>query len=472
MSYTPSTRGKPMGIYKNNLLLFFLTIFAGTSIKAYESPTIVIIGTGYVGLVTGTCFAHLGNKVICVDIDEQKINDLNNGIVSLFEPDLETLIRSHQGKTLSFTTDASTAISAADIIFVAVDTPMCDDGTANMDYLHAALTTIGKSIKKKTIICIKSTVPIGTTARAQEILIQQGADPALFDMAMNPEFLREGTAVYDFLHPDRIVIGSHSKNALHTLEKLYAPLIKEQTPCIMVDPETAETIKYASNSLLAIKISFINEIANLCEKTGANICAVAHAMGLDKRIGPFCLKHGPGFGGSCFPKDCSALLHMGKQYGVTLNTLAGCLQTNKKQRKVPVQKLLSYLPDLHGKTIAVLGLTFKAGTNDIRNSCAITAIKQLKKHGAHIKAHDPVANEIMKKLFPDIEYGACIISTVTDCDAALILTDWPEFKELETPACSGVMKHPIIIDACNVLDEKKSNTLPPLVIDKIGKKSC
>lgn len=461
-----------MGNYSTSLLTVLLTL-TGIGIFAGDTQhTIAVIGTGYVGLVTGTCFAHLGNNVICVDIDQQKINDLKKGIVGMYEPELKELIYAYYEKNLWFTTDTAEAISKADLVFIAVDTPMSDDGTAYMGYLQSALTSISKSIRKKVVICIKSTVPIGTTAYAQQLLKDSGVDSDLFDVAMNPEFLREGTAVYDFLHPDRIVIGSYSQHAADTLQKVYQPLIDKEIPCIVVDPETAETIKYASNSLLAIKISFINEIANLCEKTGACICSVAHAMGLDKRIGPYCLKHGPGFGGSCFPKDCSALLHIANTYGVTLNTLGGCMKTNEQQRLVPIKKLLSHIPDLRNKTIAVLGLAFKAGTNDIRNSCALTAIEQLRIHGAHVKAYDPVAIEPMKKIFPDIEYGTSIASTLADCDAALILTEWQEFKEVEMLAIERIMKHPLFIDACNILDEKTCCSLRAVVIDKIGKKSC
>lgn len=460
-----------MNKIKKIISLFFFTILFHNGIFSQAKiSTIAVIGTGYVGLVTGTCFAHLGYSVICVDIDEKKINELKKGIVSIYEPQLTDLLRKELSRQkLFFTTHAEKAIKQADIVFIAVDTPMNDDGNAYMGYLNTALETIGKALQKKTIICIKSTVPIGTTDYAEQLLLSHNVSSDLFDMVMNPEFLREGSAVYDFLNPDRIVVGSHSFEAAHTIKNLYEPLLQEKIPCVLVDPATAETIKYASNSFLAVKISFINEIANLCEKTGADICQVSHAMGLDKRIGSYFLKHGPGFGGSCFPKDCNALLHIAKNHGVILRTLAACLQTNQEQRTVPVKKLLEHLVSLDGTTIAVLGLSFKAGTNDIRNSCAITTLELLQKHGAHIKAYDPIANNAMQKLFPDIQYCNSLETALCGCDAAIIMTDWCEFKQLENAPYHQIMKRPLIIDACNVLD-CKNRFLQHFVISKIGKR--
>lgn len=460
-----------MGKIRKICSLFFIVfIFHNGIYSQGNDHAISVIGTGYVGLVTGACLAHFGHRVTCVDIDTIKISQLQKGIVSIYEPDLETIIHNaYIQKKLSFTTDAVTTIKQADVVFIAVDTPMNTDGTAYMGYLNAVLKTIAESITKKTIICIKSTVPIGTTDYAEKLLLSYGISHDLFEIAMMPEFLREGTAVHDFLHPDRIVIGSYSSEAAAVIKEIHMPLLAHNVPCIVVDTTTAETIKYASNSFLAVKISFINEIANLCEKTGADICAVSYAMGLDKRVGPHFLKHGPGFGGSCFPKDCNALVHIAKQYGVTLNTLIACLQTNQIQRTIPVQKLLALLPDIETKCIAVLGLSFKAGTNDIRNSCAITTIELLNKHGATIKAYDPVANENMSKLFPQITYCDNLESALENVDAAILMTDWPEFKKIETETCVKRMRQPIIIDACNILSCKNS-FLENVLISKIGKK--
>lgn len=446
-------------------LIFFTNV-----VSQIHHPTIAVIGTGYVGLVTGTCLAHLGNTVICADIDKNKVNDLQNGIVLMYEPGLKQLLaESVTNRTLSFTHDSVYATQQADIIFIAVDTPMSSDGTANMSYLETALHTIASALTKHTILCIKSTVPIGTTDYVEQLLVSWGIQKDLFSLVMNPEFLREGSAVNDFLHPDRIVIGSHSRTAAQEIKSLYQPLLTENVTCTIVDPSTAETIKYASNSFLAVKISFINEIANLCEQTGADICAVSHAMGLDKRIGPYFLKHGAGFGGSCFPKDCNALLHNAKKWGVSLPTLAACLYTNEQQRKKPVQKLLQLVPDLKNKNIAVLGLAFKAGTNDVRNSCAITTIDLLIKQGAHIKAYDPVANANMKQIYNTVEYCSSLEEAVHEADAIIIMTDWPEFKTLEKIDRNITAGPMIIIDACNILDCSKLNTTK-IIVSKIGKK--
>ncbi|BDC34104.1 UDP-glucose 6-dehydrogenase TuaD [Candidatus Dependentiae bacterium Noda2021] len=435
-----------------------------------NKPVIAVIGTGYVGLVTGTCLAHLGNNVICADIDQEKINALNNGVVLMYEPGLKELLDESVLKNqLQFTHDSANAAQQADIIFIAVDTPMQSDGTANMAYLESALQTIAPTLTKHKVLCIKSTVPIGTTDYVQQLLMSWGVEKHAFSLVMNPEFLREGSAVQDFLHPDRIVIGSRSYQAAQQIKSLYEPLLTSNTPCTIVDPATAETIKYASNSFLAVKISFINEIANLCEQTGADICAVSHAMGLDKRIGPYFLKHGAGFGGSCFPKDCNALLHNAKKWGVSLPTLSACLLTNEEQRKKPVKKLLDFMPNLHNKSVTVLGLAFKAGTNDVRNSCAITTIDLLLQQGAHIKAYDPVANTNMKQLFPRIDYCNCLEDAIDQTDAIIIMTDWPEFKQLENISKKSSAHDLIIIDACNIIDCSKLET-KKIIVGKMGKK--
>lgn len=470
MGYTNVTRGDRM-IKSCNAVYLVISFFFYHSIMSHiNKPVIAVIGTGYVGLVTGTCLAHLGNKVICADIDHNKINALNQGIVLMYEPGLKELLEESVSKNqLVFTHDSVYAAQEADIIFIAVDTPMSSDGTANMSYLESALKTIAPALKKHTVLCIKSTVPIGTTDYVEQLLLSWNIDKNRYSLVMNPEFLREGSAVQDFLQPDRIVIGSHSSDAAQEIKSLYEPLLSNNIPCAIVDPSTAETIKYASNSFLAVKISFINEIANLCEQTGADICAVSHAMGLDKRIGPYFLKHGAGFGGSCFPKDCNALLHNAKKWGVCLPTLAACLYTNEQQRKKPVQKLLQFLPDLQHKTVTVLGLAFKSGTNDVRNSCAITTLEQLLKHGAHIKAYDPVANANMKQLFANIDYCNSLEDAIDKTDAIIIMTDWPEFKQLENISKKNTTQDLIIIDACNILDCSKLET-KKIIVGKMGKK--
>lgn len=427
----------------------------GASITKSFKPLITVIGTGYVGLVTGVGLAECGNTVICVDIDSDKINTLNNGIIPIYEPGLAELITKNvqQGR-LSFSDNVTQAMCDAFIIVIAVGTPMDDDGSADLRALFSVIKTIATTIHSHKIIVTKSTVPVGTGAAIRQLLEQKYAiDGTLFDLVSNPEFLREGSAVKDFLEPDRIVIGAESSYAFSIICDIYQSILSKGVPYVLTNIPTAEIIKYASNAFLATKLSFINEIANLCDATGGHIKTVSRAMGLDHRISPQFLKPGPGYGGSCFPKDTQALVYMSQHYGVAMNTVQGAITTNHTQHYVPVKKLSALMNhDLKNKTIAVLGLAFKANTDDIRYSPAITTIEQLLEAGANIKAYDPQAMHNMKILFPNITYCQSLYETITDADALIIMTEWDEFKNINLAHAAHIMRGHYIVDARNLLD--------------------
>ncbi len=429
-----------------------------SSYQQHEN-TITIIGTGYVGLVTGAGLAELGNTIICADIDSDKIFRLQQGKIPIYEPGLEKLV-SHNvtANRLFFTDNIAQAIQEASIIFVAVNTPMSEDGAADLTAIRSVVQSIAQHINNYKIIVIKSTVPIGTGQQVRAMLEQQGVAPALFDIVSNPEFLREGCAVNDFLKPDRLVIGTESDKALTAICKVYEPLITRGTPHVLTNTVTAEITKYAANAFLATKISFINEIANLCDFVEADTQTVALALGLDNRINPKFLKFGPGFGGSCFPKDTEALLYTAQQHGINLYTVTAAIQANKVQQKKPAEKLFklmkNYFPDenLAGKTVAILGLAFKANTDDIRYSPAIKTISLLLQQGINIKAYDPAAMQHMQQLFPTITYCPSLYEAVTDADAIIVMTEWDEFKQLDIDRITKLMKNHILVDARNILN--------------------
>ncbi len=379
---------------------------------------ISIIGTGYVGLVTGTCFADFGLQVTCVDQDETKISLLNSGGVPIYEPNLEALIKKNvSAGRLTFTTDLEKAVQQSKVIFISVGTSSNDDGSANLKQIEKVAQQIATSINEYKVIVNKSTVPIGTATKIKEILnknviarseatrqSQPISKPIDFDVVSNPEFLREGSAVYDFTHPDKIVIGTTSPKALKIMQEIYRSLYLIDTPFVITNPETAELIKYACNAFLATKITFINEIANLCNKVGADVHQIAKAMGLDGRISPKFLHPGPGYGGSCFPKDTEALYYFASSCGYDFNLLKGVISANKRQRELMVEKIKHHLGNnLKGKTIAILGLAFKQNTDDIRKSPAIDIVNLLLKEGAHIRCFDPLAMDNAKNL-PNLTY--------------------------------------------------------------------
>jgi len=407
-----------------------------------------IMGTGYVGLVTGTCLASCGHHVICADTDHSKIERLQQGTITLYEPALEPLFhKACQRGTLQFTDNPAAAIQSSDIIIIAVGTPCGADGHADMSAVNAVVRTIKENANSFKLICMKSTVPIGT---ARTIIKTLNTDQLLY--ISNPEFLREGSAVYDFFHPDRIVIGGCSPISQHLMNQLYEPFITRKIPLLYTDYTSAETIKYASNSFLATKISFINEMANLCDAVGADIFAVAEGIGSDHRIGYSFLNPGPGFGGSCFPKDCLALIATADDHTQALRVIDAALKANEEQKKLPVMKLKALLgPSLAGKTITILGLSFKANTDDIRYSPAITTIELLLQEGALIRVYDPAGMPAMRTLFPGLQYCTDAYDALKNADGALILTEWDEFKKLNLAKVKQLMKTPLLVDARNIL---------------------
>lgn len=419
-----------------------------------SSHIITVIGTGYVGLITGACLADLGHTVICTDNDQKKIELLNSGIIPIYEPGLEQLVQTNvAAQRLIFTHDIDDAIERADAIFIAVGTPMRADGYADLSAFNSVFSKIIPHLDTYKLICIKSTVPIGVGNSLQKKLQELEIDPRCYDIVSNPEFLREGSAINDFMHPDRIIIGTTSENARICMKELYAPLINANVPSFFTTLTSSEMIKYSSNAFLATKLSFINEIANLCDCTGADIFDVAYGMGLDKRIGLAFLKPGPGWGGSCFPKDSMALCTVANKSGNPLHLVETALAVNEKQKRKPVEKLEQLLDhQIEGKTIAILGLAFKNNTDDIRYSPAITTIELLLEKGAYIKAYDPAAMQNMRTLFPHISYENSIYDALSLADAAIIITEWEEFKAIDLMHAKQIMKSPIIVDARNLLD--------------------
>lgn len=418
-----------------------------------EKTVIAVIGTGYVGLVTGAGLASIGNTVICADIAADKIAQLNQGIIPIYESGLKELVEyGVQSGALSFTTDVAGAIEAASVIFIAVGTPMDDSGAADLRAFNAVTKTVAAHMNGHKTIVTKSTVPVGNGRSLQQRLTEQfGIDPALFTIVSNPEFLREGSAVYDFLNPDRVVIGTDDEYGVAVMARVYRQFIEDEVPFVWTNIPTAELIKYASNAFLATKLSFINEIANLCDATGAQIRTVSYAMGLDSRISPRFLNPGPGYGGSCFPKDTQALVHIANHYGITLNTVIGGMHTNDAQQLVPVHKLHKVLPSCAGKTIAILGLAFKANTDDVRYSPALTVIEVLLEEGAYIRAYDQAAMANTAQQFPDVVYCDSLYDALTGADALIIMTEWDEFKHLDLQKVRERMLGNIIIDARNLL---------------------
>jgi len=410
---------------------------------------IAVIGTGYVGLVTGTCFAETGNRVICCDIDSQKITNLLNGVMPIYEPGLEELVAKNQKReTLQFSTDIPNAIQQAEIIYIAVGTPMTVTGEADLMYIKQVAKTIGENLNSYKIIVTKSTVPVGTGKIISSIIKEQTATK--FDLVSNPEFLREGVAIKDCMNMERAVIGATSETAYQVIAELHQPFT---TKMVKTSVETAEMIKYAANAFLATKISFINDIANICERVGADVTKVSEGIGLDSRIGPRFLQAGVGFGGSCFPKDTAALLHISKEVGYDFKLIEAVMETNEQQRLQMVEKLTSVLGDLDGKTISILGLAFKPDTDDVRSAPALDIIPHLVNLGADVRAYDPIAiNEAKKKLGYQCTYSNNLYQTIENADACLILTDWPQVKKLDFEKAKELMKQPILVDGRNLFD--------------------
>lgn len=451
---------------------------------------ISIIGTGYVGLVTGTCLADFGLSVTCVDKDNKKIECLNSGKVPIYKPNLEALIKKNiSADRLTFTTDLEQAVKQSKVIFIAVGTPSNNDGSANLKQIEKVTQQIAHHLNEYKVIVNKSTVPIGTATKIKEIInssspsplrgeggvrvksssviarseatrqSQPTSKPFDFDIVSNPEFLREGSAIYDFTHPDKIVIGTTSPKALKIMQEIYRPLYLIDTPFVITNPETAELIKYACNAFLATKITFINEIANLCDKVGADVHQIAKAMGLDGRISPKFLHPGPGYGGSCFPKDTEALYHFASTYGYDFKLLKGVISANKRQRELMVEKIKHHLSNLRGKTIAISGLAFKQNTDDIRKSPSIDIIKLLLKEGANIRCFDPLAMENTKKILPSLTYCRDEYETAEGSDVLVIATEWNQFRNLDLIKIKKLLKSPILLDLRNLYEPVKAKSL-------------
>ncbi len=436
--------------YIKKYTLIVLTLIESTQ-QLHGSFNVTVLGTGYVGLVSGTCLAQIGHNVICADIDQDKINRISQGEIPIYETDLSDLVTQNMKKNrLHFSSNIPESIEKSDIIMIAVNTPSKENGQADLAALESAIASIAKHINNYKLIVIKSTVPIGTSNQIKILLDSLEITKSSFDLISNPEFLREGIALYDCLHPDRIVIGSTNKKATKIIKKLYKNL-PEKTPIVVTDPTTSEAIKYASNTFLALKISFMNELANLCDATGAHASTIAYAMGLDKRISPEFLKPGPGFGGSCFPKDSFALVHMAKEHNVPFLTVQAALQANDFQKTVPLTKLKSLIGNLAGKKIAILGLAFKSNTDDVRYSPAIAIICALQQEGATIQTYDPQAMANMKKLYPQISYCSDSYEALTGVHAAIFLTDWSEFSALDLKKAGKLMFAKTVVDCRNIL---------------------
>jgi UDPglucose 6-dehydrogenase len=456
---------------------------------------ITIIGTGYVGLVTGACLSDFGLEVICVDKDSEKIEFLNSGKVPIYEPNLEALINKNvSAGRITFTTDLEKAVKQSKVIFIAVGTPSNNDGSADLTQIEEVARQIAASMNEYKVIVNKSTVPIGTARKIKEIInkyqsksvipAKAGTHPSYpsplrgeggvrvkhpFDVVSNPEFLREGSAVYDFTHPDKIVIGTDNDHALEIMQEIYRPLYLIDTPFIITNPETAELIKYTCNAFLATKITFINEIANLCDKVGADVHQIARAMGLDGRISSKYLHPGPGYGGSCFPKDARALCSIAESFGYEFKSLRAVVSANNRQRELMVEKIKHLLNNLKGKKIGILGLAFKQNTDDIRESSSIDIIKILCREGAKVKCFDPLAMESAKKILPDITYCENEYDAAQGSDALVIATEWNQFRNLDLLKIKKLLKSPILLDLRNLYDPAAIKSLG-FIYEGVGRK--
>lgn len=422
---------------------------------------IAMIGTGYVGLVTGTCFAESGNDVVCVDTDKNKIEGLKNGIIPIFEPGLDGLVkRNIEEERLTFTTNLEEAVKKCLLLFVAVGTPPGEDGSADLQHVLKVATDIGRHMNEYRIIVDKSTVPVGTGEKVRATIkaeLDRRGENIPFDVVSNPEFLKEGNAIDDFMKPDRVVIGCDDVRTGEIMKELYSPFVRTGKPILIMDLASAEMTKYAANAMLATKISFMNDIANLCEKLGVDVSQVRQGIGSDSRIGYPFIFPGPGYGGSCFPKDVQALVKIGEKNGYKLEILEAVEAVNYRQKKVLFAKLQSkFAGNLSGKTIAVWGLAFKPNTDDMREAPAIVLIEQLLAAGAKVKAYDPEATKEAQKIFADtIMYGKKAYDVLEGADALVIVTEWNEFRRPDLDKVKILMRTPVIIDGRNIFEPKK-----------------
>ena len=428
---------------------------------------ITVIGTGYVGLVTGACFSKMGNKVYCVDIVEEKIKGLKNNILPIFEPNLETLVKTSQEHgDLIFTTDIKEALDDTDIIFIAVGTPMAEDGSANLDYIFSAASDIANNITHDSLVVIKSTVPVGTGFKVEKHikdLLKENKSDVKIKMASNPEFLKEGHAIEDCLHPDRVVIGAEDEEVFEILKDLYSSFVLNHDRFVLMDIKSSEMTKYVANAMLATKISFMNEIANICEVTGANVQNVRLGIGSDRRIGYDFIYAGCGYGGSCFPKDVQALINTSKVHGYEPKILSNVEIVNKNQKMVLVNKVVDrFGEDLSGLTFAIWGLAFKPGTDDVREATSLVVASEIVKRGGKIKAYDSQATEEFKKamdeeLLKSIEFVTNRYGAIVDADALILITEWKEFRNPDFDFLLEQLKEKVIFDGRNIYDKKIEN---------------
>jgi UDPglucose 6-dehydrogenase len=413
---------------------------------------IAMIGSGYVGLVSGACFSEFGHDVVCVDKDAGRIERLKRNEMPIYEPGLDALVAKNAAAgRLSFTTDLAAAVDGADAVFIAVGTPSRrGDGHADLTYVFAAAEEIARALNGYTVVVTKSTVPVGTGRKVAEVIRQTRPD-ADFDVASNPEFLREGSAIGDFMLPDRVVIGTEGERAKKILSDVYRPLYLIERPIVITAVETAELIKYAANSFLAMKVTFINEVANLCEQVGANVHDVARSIGLDKRIGPKFLHPGPGYGGSCFPKDTLAFVQTAREAGAPQHLIEAVIEVNDSRKAEMADRVIAAFDgDVAGKTIAVLGLAFKQNTDDMRDSPSLTVVPALQRAGARIRAYDPAAMTEARKLLTDIDYTTGAYEALRGADGAVVLTEWNEFRALDPARMRQLLTGPVFVDLRNV----------------------
>jgi len=414
---------------------------------------IAVIGSGYVGLVTGACFAEFGVEVTCVDVDADKIARLTKGESPIYEPGLDSLIKKNlQAGRLRFTTDIEVATKQSLVIFLAVGTPPCADGSADLTFIETAARQVARHLDSYKVIATKSTVPVGTGKRLASLIKETQKQPVEFSVVSNPEFLREGAAISDFMRPDRVVIGAADQEAIAIMRDLYRPLYLIETPFVITSLESAELIKYAANAFLATKISFINEVANLCEKVGCDVHDVARAIGMDRRIWPKFLHAGPGFGGSCFPKDTAALTTIGQQYDSPTRIVEAVIEVNRQQRLAMIRKIEKLGGDLSGTRVAVLGLAFKPETDDMRDAPAVEIIRGLIDRGATVIAYDPVAKTEAQKVLPTIDYAADEYEAASGADILVIVTEWNQFRALDMERIGKLMKTPRLADLRNIYD--------------------
>ena len=420
---------------------------------------IAIVGTGYVGLVSGACFAEMGIDVTCVDIDEKKIQRLLDGEIPIYEPGLDDLVkRNVDAGRLHFTTDLTTCLDDVEVVFSAVGTPPDEDGSADLKYVLEVARTFGRNIKKYTILVTKSTVPVGTALKVKAAILEElekRGETVEFEVASNPEFLKEGAAIKDFMSPDRVVVGVESERARKVMTKLYRPFLTNNFRVYFMDIPSAEMTKYAANAMLATRISFMNDIANLCDLVGANVDHVRKGIGTDARIGSKFLYSGCGYGGSCFPKDVKALAHTGKEHGYTMGVIEAVEAVNERQKSIVFHKLQQQLGDLRGKTIALWGLAFKPETDDMREAPALVIIDKLVEAGATVKVYDPVAmDECRRRIGDKVTYCKDMYDAVIDADAIALVTEWKEFRVPSWTVIKKVMKSPVIVDGGNIYDKE------------------